>query len=221
MRILIVEGDKKVVTLLKHRLEEEGFVIDTANDGTKGSFLARINEYDLIILESLLPCKNGQCVCKEIRSKGKNMPILILSVQSDVETKVRLLNSGADDYLTKPFSFEELLARVRALMRRPRIIENNILKVEDLALNKNRQAVNRGDGEIYLTRKEFSLLEYLMKNQGMILSRGMIMEHVWDMNSDPFSNTIETHILNLRRKIERKNRKQLIQTLPGRGYKIG
>lgn len=221
MRILIIEDDKEIIKFLKPSLEGENFIVDVAEDGEKGSFLARTNDYDLIILDKNLPKKDGNCVCKDIRKKGKNTPILILSVEVGIDTKVKFLNDGADDYLTKPFSFEELLARIKALLRRPEKIEKDILEIDDLILDKNRKVVSRNDQEIYLTRKEFALLEYLMKNQGMALSRGMIMEHVWDMNVDPFSNTIETHILNLRRKIEHKNTKQLIQTLPGRGYRIG
>ncbi|KPJ56434.1 transcriptional regulator [Parcubacteria bacterium DG_74_2] len=221
MRILLVEDNKEIIKFLKPCLEAENFVVDAAEDGAKGSFLARTNDYDLIILDYVLPKKDGACVCQEIRSRGKNMPIIMLSVKSEIEDKVKLLNIGADDYLTKPFSFEELLARIKALLRRPEKIENDILMVDDLVLDKNKQMVTRGKKEIYLTRKEFALLEYLMKNQGIVLSRGMIMEHVWDMNIDPFSNTVETHILNLRRKIEPKNASQLIHTISGRGYRIG
>ncbi|KPJ55189.1 transcriptional regulator [Parcubacteria bacterium DG_72] len=220
MRILIVEDDKEIINFLKPSLEGENFVVDVAENGEKGSFIARTNDYDLIILDKNLPKKDGNYVCEDIRKKGKNTPILILSVEMGIDTKVKFLNDGADDYLTKPFSFEELLARIKALLRRPEKIEKDILEIDDLILDKNKKVVSRNNKEIYLTRKEFSLLEYLMKNRGIVLSRGMISEHVWDMNLDPFSNTIETHILNLRRKIEHKNARQLIQTLPGRGYRI-
>ena len=221
MRILIIEDDKGIINFLKNSLEGENFVVDTAEDGEKGSFIARTNDYDLIILDKNLPKKDGNHVCADIRKIGKSVPILVLSVESGIDTKIKFLNDGADNYLTKPFSFEELLARIKALLRRPEKIERDVLEIRDLILDKNKKIVSRNNKEIYLTRKEFALLEYLMKNQGMALSRGMIMEHVWDMNLDPFSNTIETHILNLRKKIERKNTKQLIQTLPGRGYRIG
>jgi len=221
MRILIVEDDKEIINFLKPSLEGENFIVDAIEDGEKGSFVARTNDYDLIILDVGLPKKGGCEVCDEIRKDGKDAPIIMLSVKSEVKTKVELLNAGADDYLTKPFSFEELLARIKALLRRPEKIGDKILKVDDLVLDKGRQIVMRGKKEIYLTRKEFNLLEYLMENQGMVLSRGMIMEHVWDINADPFSNTIESHILNLRRKIEQKNKKGFIRTMPGRGYKIG
>lgn len=144
----------------------------------------------------------------------------MLSVKSETLTKVDILNIGADDYLTKPYSFEELLARVKALLRRPKQIEDEVLKVDDLILDVRKHLVKRGKREIYLTRKQFMLLEYLMKNQGMVVSRGIIMEHVWDMNADLFSNTIETHISTLRRKIDSPKDRKLIYTISGRGYKI-
>lgn len=220
MRILVVEDEKKISDFLKTALEAEVFVVDVVDDGKKGSFLARTNDYDLIVLDNILPSQSGIEVCREIRASGKTMPILMLSVKSDTTTKIDLLNAGADDYLTKPFSFEELLARIRALLRRPKTIEGEVLKIDDLALDTKKHLVQRGGKEIYLTRKEFMLLEYLLKNQGIVLSRGMIMEHVWDMDTDPFSNTIESHILSLRKKINYKGKKKFIQTVPGRGYKI-
>jgi DNA-binding response OmpR family regulator len=221
MRILIIEDSKEITNFLKLSLEGEQFVVDVAEDGEKGSFWARTNDYDLIILDNILPKKTGLEVCEEIRKSGKTMPIIVLSVRSETLTKIQLLNAGADDYLIKPFSFEELLARIRALLRRPKVIESEILQVDDLTLDTKKCLVKRGKKEeIYLTRKEFMLLEYLLKNSGSVLSRGMIMEHVWDMNVDPFSNTIESHILSLRRKIDIPGKKKLIHTVSGRGYKI-
>jgi DNA-binding response OmpR family regulator len=143
-----------------------------------------------------------------------------LSVKSETSNKVAFLNAGADDYLTKPFSFEELIARIRALLRRPQEIQSDILEIGGLELDSKRHIVKRDGEEIYLTRKEFLLLEYLMKNQGTVLSRGMILEHVWDMNADPFSNTIETHIMTLRKKLDHERQSRLIQTVPGIGYKF-
>lgn len=220
MRILLIEDEKGIIRFLKSGLESENFIVDVAEDGEKGSFLARTNEYDLIILDLILPKKDGKQVCQEIRKDGKNVPIIALTVKSEIADKVELLNTGADDYITKPFSFEELLSRIRAVLRRPLKLESEILKLDNLTLDTGSHAVKRGSREIYLTRKELTLLEYLMKNNGKVLSRGVIMEHVWDMNADPFSNTMESHILNLRRKIDQKNDKKLIHTLPGRGYKI-
>lgn len=220
MRLLIIEDEKEIAEVLKASLENECFVVDVAYDGKKGCFLALTNDYDLIILDYILPQKDGLQVCQEIRRRGKILPILALSVKSEAITKVDFLNAGVDDYLTKPFSFEELLARIRALLRRPLQIASEILKIDDLVLDTKRHLVWRGKKEIYLTRKQFILLEYLMRNQSFVVSRGMIMEHVWDINADPFSNTIEAHILALRRKIDTSRKRKLIQTVPGRGYKI-
>lgn len=220
MRILLVEDSKEIINFLKPSLEAEHFAVDVAEDGEKGSFLGRTNDYDLIILDIILPKKSGLEVCREIREKGKTAPIIVLSVKSETVTKVELLNAGADDYLIKPFSLEELLARIRALLRRPKQIKGDILEIDDLILDTKRCSVKRGKKEIHLTRKEFMLLEYLLRNMGIVLSRGMIMEHVWDMNVDPFSNTIESHILSLRRKMDFPGKKKLIHTVSGRGYKL-
>jgi DNA-binding response OmpR family regulator len=220
MRILIVEDDEDISRSLKSSLEAETFSVDTAADGETGSYLARTNEYDLVILDFMLPKKDGKTICMEIRQAGKTMPIIMLTVRSTTEAKVELLNTGADDYLTKPFSFHELRARIRALLRRPRELEATTFELNDLTVDTLRQKVVRNGKEVYLTRKEFSLLEYLLKHQGIVVSRGMIMEHVWDAEGDPFSNTIEAHILNLRKKIDASEKKKLIQTIPGRGYTI-
>lgn len=221
MRILLVEDDRETREFLKASLKHQTFAVDSTGDGAQGSYLARVNDYDLILLDNNLPSKNGPDICMDIRKIGKMTPILMLSVINDVTTRINLLNIGVDDYMSKPFSFEEVLARVRALLRRPPILEENNLKVADLSINTVRQSVMRGDKGIYLTKKQFSLLEYLMKNKGKVLSRSMILEHVWDDESDPFSNTLEAHILNLRKKIRCDNTcKELIYNIPGRGYKI-
>lgn len=220
MRILIVDDEEGVRDLLGHTLKAEGFAVDTASDGERGSYLARTNEYDIIVLDNRLPKKSGIEVVREVRAGGVETPILVLSVLGDTRFKSDLINAGADDYLAKPYSFEELVARIRALLRRPKQILGDVLRVDDLTLETKAHTARRGKRELTLTRKEFSLLEYLMRNQGAVLTRGMIMEHVWDMNADPFSNTIESHIASLRRKIERKGSNPLIKTVPGRGYKI-
>lgn len=220
MRILIVEDEDGIAAFLKAGLESEYFVVDVAEDGEKGSYLARTNDYDIIILDNMLPKKAGSEVCEEIRKDGKNTPIIMLSAVSELGTKVDLLNKGADDYLTKPFSLEELIARIRALLRRPVVVSSEILQADDLTMDTKRHITKRGSKEIYLTRKEFMLLELLMRRCGSVVSRGTIMEHVWDMNVDPFSNTIESHILNIRKKIAAKGKKDLVSTLPGIGYKI-
>jgi len=220
MRLLIVEDQKSISDFLKSALEAECFAVDTSADGAEGLYLAKTNDYDLILLDNILPSKSGTQICREIRESGRHVPIIMVSVMDEVSRKVQILQGGADDYITKPFKFEELLARIKAVLRRPKIMENEVLKADDLILDFNRHYASRADQKIHLTRKELSLLQYLMKNQGLVLSRGMIMEHVWDINGDIFSNTIETHILNLRRKIDLPGKTKLIHTISGRGYKF-
>ncbi len=220
MRILIVEDDSDIRDLLKQSLEEACFAVDVCEDGEKGLRMARINDYDLLILDNMLPGKSGTEICRELRSTGSGVLILMLSVNSEAGTKTDLLNAGADDYLTKPYSFEELLARIHALLRRAKSFSGNVLTVDNLQLDTRKHTCTRAGREITLTRKEFMLLTYLMKNVGTVLSRGMIMEHVWDMNADPFSNTIEAHITSLRKKVDTEEQKKLIYTVSGFGYKM-
>jgi DNA-binding response OmpR family regulator len=218
MRILLIEDESDIIRFLQPSLESESFVVDVATDGAEGSRQARLNEYDLIILDNMLPKKNGEQVCREIRTAGNTVPILMLSVMGDPHQKVNLLNAGADDYLSKPFSTSELVARIHALLRRPHILQSDIITIGPIVLNRPLHTVTVAKKEVYLTRKEFILLEYLMKNKNVALSRAMIMEHVWDSNTDPFSNTIESHIVSLRKKVDRDSR--YIQTIPGVGYKM-
>lgn len=220
MRVLIVEDEKHLSDFLKESLQAEYFAVDVVDNGEDGAYQASINDYDIIILDNVLPKKSGIEVCREIRQQGKTAPIIILSVKSDTAKKVEYLNAGADDYLTKPFVLDELLARMRALLRRPSKIEEDVLSIADISIDTKRCVVTRKNKEIYLTRKEFMLLRYLMKNAGAVLSRGIILEHVWDMSVDIFSNTIESHILSLRKKIGDTGKKRLIKTVPGRGYKM-
>lgn len=220
MRILLVEDEPTIAAFVKKRLEEMSFVVDMVGDGAEGSFLARTNEYDLVLLDNMLPKKTGLEIVRELRAKGKQMPILMLSVLGDIETKVELLNAGADDYMSKPFSFDELLARLGALLRRPPHVVKPVLQVADLTLNEATHEVRRGGEDLSLTRKEFSLLRYLMRNHGVVLSRGLLLEHVWNMDMDPFSNTVEAHIASLRRKVDAPFGKKLILTVLGRGYRI-
>ncbi len=219
MKILIIEDDISIRNVLRLSLESKGFIIDEAEDGDTGSYLARTNSYDVILLDNVLPKKMGGHVCKEIRNTGSITPIIILSGKQEVLTKIQLLNLGADDYITKPFSFDELLARINAILRRPQNINYHILKVKDFEVNFTSQTIKKDDKDIYLTRKEFSLLEFLAKHKNTVVSRGQILEHVWEMSVDPFSNTIETHIMNLRRKL-RDTKRTLISSIPGRGYKF-
>ncbi len=220
MRILVVDDDKDIRGYLKANLEAECFAVDTAGDGEEGSYLGRNNSYDAIVLDNNMPRKSGIRVCEDLRSTGNTTPILMLSVDGDSERKADLLDTGADDYLTKPFLYKELRSRIRALLRRPRETVSSILRVDDLVLDSSRQAVRRGKKKIYLTRKEFSLLEYLMRNEGAIVSRANILEHVWDDEISVFSNTIEAHILNIRKKVNLPSKRKLICTMVGRGYEI-
>ena len=220
MRVLVVENNPLSTDRLKAAFKAKCFAVDVARDGEQASYLARTNDYDIIILDLMLPKKSGLEVCKEIRKSGKTMPILVISGKSDTTSKVDLLNAGADDYMVKPLSVRELQARMRALLRRPEQIENEIITIDDLTLDVKKQLLTRGKKEIYLTCKEYALLEYLMTHQDTVLSRGIIMEHVWGMDADPFSNAIEAHIASLRRKIDSKRKNKLIHTYSGRGYKM-
>lgn len=220
MRILIAEDDPEIGLFLKHNFTSQAFSADWATDGNRASYLARTNDYDLIVLDNLLPDKQGTEICRELRKMGRPTPIIMLTIERDMDKKVGALEQGADDYVTKPFSFAELMARIRAVLRRPPQIAGEVLQVGDLELDTKSQAVHRGTRPVSLTRKEFQLLEYLMRHRGKVVSRGMIMEHVWDVEADPFSNTIETHILNLRRKIDKDALEKVIHTVSGRGYKV-
>jgi len=200
-------------------LSSENFVVDVAYEGDSGSFMARVNKYDVIILDYVLPNKNGLEVCKEVRENSITTPIIMLTSKNDVLTKIELLNSGADDYITKPFSLEELIARIKAVTRRPKQIEGDVFSSGNIKINKDNQEVTLSKKKIYMTRKEFLLLELLMRNQDKVVSRAKIIEYVWDNNANPFSNTIEAHIRNLRRKIKDKNR-TIIESVAGRGYKM-
>ncbi len=220
MRILLIEDEIETQEFLLRRLEEKGFALDIAKTGNRGIFLAKTNDYDVILLDYGLPEKNGFMVCEEIRSSGKHTPVIMISVSDAVDYKIKGLTAGADDYVAKPFYFDELLARIQAVLRRPAVLESSFYNIDDLKVDIDRQTVTRASVPIYLTRKEFSLLEYLLKHTGTVVTRGELMEHIWDMALDPFSNTIETHVLNLRRKIEQPSKIKLIHSIPGRGYKI-
>lgn len=220
MRILVVDDNLEILTHLKSRLEERCCAVDAVSDGEQALYQAKIHEYDAIVLDFDLPHKNGFDICTSIRQCGKHTPIILISVTAAISHKITGFRLGIDDYITKPFHFEEVYARIHNILRRPAIQNTGIFTIDNLVLDTNRQRVVRGEQSIYLTRKEFSLLEYLIRNAGKVLSRGDIIEHVWDMDIDPFSNTIETHIRNLRRKIEFHPHGKLIFSVPGRGYKI-
>ncbi len=218
MRILIVEDEKKVAGFIKKGLEEETYAVDVAYDGEEGFHLAEVNQHDMIILDLMLPKMDGLEVLTRLRDKKVNIPILLLTAKDAVEDKVMGLNKGADDYLTKPFAFSELLARVRSLLRRGQVETQTELKVGDLSLDLVRHKVSRNGEEIELTGKEYSLLEYFMRNEGRVLTRTMIAEHVWDYNFDTFTNVIDVYVNHLRKKIDKNFPCKLLHTLRGVGY---
>lgn len=218
MRILLVEDEIKMASFIQRGLKEEDYVVDVANDGEKALFQAEINPYDLIILDVILPVKDGITVCRELRSKKINVPVLMLTSKDRVRDKVLGLNSGADDYLAKPFAFEELLARISALLRRNKQDKTGILKIADLEMDQLKHKVTRAGREIQLTSKEFALLEYLMLNATHVVTRTMISEHVWHEDFDSFTNVIDVYMNFLRNKVDKGQKKQLIHTIHGKGY---
>jgi len=218
MRILIVEDEKKVAAFIKKGLEEETYAVDIASDGEEGLHLGEQNPYDLIILDLMLPKINGLEILSHLRAKKIETPILLLTAKDSVEDKVEGLNQGADDYLTKPFAFSELLARIRVLLRRGKTETKTTLEIADLTLDLVSHKVSRGNEEIELTGKEYSLLEYFMRNQEKVLTRTMIAEHVWDYNFDTFTNVIDVYVNHLRKKIDKNFPAKLLHTLRGVGY---
>ena len=221
MRILLVEDEKSIAEFVLKGLKAERFVVDWTPKSEQALFWAKVNDYDLGIMDIQIEGnQTGLEICRAIREKGRDFPIIMLSVTHDTAIKVEALNSGADDYLTKPFSLTELMARVRALMRREKVLIGPILKIADLELDVNAHAARRGKKQITLNRKEFGLLEYLMRHHGTTLTRNMILEHVWEITTDPFTNTVDVHIRFLRRKIDEGFKNKLIKTVHGHGYKI-
>ena len=220
MNLLIVEDNKEMRDSLRESFEGQGFVVDCAIDGQAGLYKAMINNYDLVILDMGLPYKDGRDVCIEIRNLGKSMPIIMLSVKSEAGTKAELLLIGADDYIVKPFSFVELSARVRACLRRPMHIRSHVCHIGNVVVDSNARTACVGEKKVHFTPKEFFLLEYLMRHQGRVVSRQEILEHVWGTDVDLFTNTIEAHISNLRRKLGVRAGKTFINTISNGGYKI-
>jgi heavy metal response regulator len=218
MKILVVEDEKKVASFIKRGLEEEKYEVDTALDGEEGLKLALDKQYDLIVLDWMLPKKDGLTVIKELRDKKTLTPVLMLTAKDSLEDIIAGLDSGSDDYLTKPFAFAELLARVRALLRRSEMDKGAELRFADLRLDPVTHKVWRKDKEIDLTAKEYGLLEYFMRNPNQVLTRTMIADHVWDYTFDTFTNIIDVYVNYLRKKIDRDADKKLIHTVRGVGY---
>ncbi|HEX21612.1 MAG TPA: response regulator transcription factor [Actinobacteria bacterium] len=223
MRILVVEDERKLAKTIKKGLEQESFAVDIAFDGGYGYDLASTEDYDVVILDLMLPKLNGIDICRRLRQNQIQIPIIMLTAKSQLEDKVNGLNSGADDYLAKPFAFTELLARIKALGRRPKVSLGTELEVEDLSLNTLTHEVKRDGRGIKLSRTEFALLEYLMRNKDKTLTKNQLIEHVWDYDADVLPNTVEVYIGYLRNKIDKpfKNKAALIQTVRGFGYKVG
>jgi DNA-binding response OmpR family regulator len=221
MRVLLVEDDRKAARLLSKGLQEEGFVVDVAMTGEGGEEQAALNEYDIVILDWLLPGRDGLTVCRALRASGNSTPILMLTARDSVADRVSGLGTGADDYLTKPFAFDELLARIRALLRRSRSAQPVVLKVADLTLDPVTRRVARGSLAITLTPKEYAILEALMRNVGQVVSRTRLAERVWDEASEVLDNLVDAHVSHLRKKVDREASVPLIHTVRGVGYRLG
>ena len=221
MRILIVEDEKVLAETLKRGLEKSGYTVDYLTDGETAErrIVLYNKEYDLVILDWMLPTKTGLQICEHVRQLKITIPILMLTAKSDMTDKILALDNGADDYIIKPFSFDELEARIRALLRRPVQSVDVVLEAKGVKLDTLRHLVSVGDKEIKLTAKEFSLLEYLMRNANMVISRDQILDHLWGFDFDSFSNVVDVHMKNLRTKLE-KNGYSVIDTIRGVGYKI-
>ncbi|MFA6571489.1 MAG: response regulator transcription factor [Bacteroidota bacterium] len=221
MRILVIEDERKVASFIKHGLEEERYIVETVNDGVSGLEMAMNNQFDAILLDVMLPGKDGFTVLKELRDAGVSTPVLMLTAKNTTEDRVQGLDLGADDYLPKPFSFDELAARLRSILRRSSPEKSSKLKCSDLSLDTVSHLAYRSGVEIELTTKEYALLEYLMRNKNRILSRSTITQHVWKHNFDPESNIIDVYIKRLRQKIDGDDSvKPLIQSIRGVGYRM-
>lgn len=220
MRILLVEDEPGAARMLAKGLREQAYAVDVAPDGEAAVYQASVNDYDLVILDVMLPLKDGFEVCRELRAEGLTIPILMLTARDAVQDRIEGLDTGADDYLTKPFDFHELLARLRALLRRGHALRPETVEIADLSIDMRAQRVRRGARQIELTAKEYALLEYLVRRAGEVVSRAEIAEHVWEENFDPFSNLIEVYVQRLRRKIDESHALKLLRTRRGEGYML-
>jgi len=218
VRILLVEDESRVAGFIAKGLREQSYAVDMAADGEQALYHATVNEYDLVILDVMLPIKDGHTVCRELRGAGFGTPILMLTARAAVDDRVAGLDSGADDYLAKPFDFKELLARMRALLRRSKGLRPQVVRLADLALNTGSHAVTRAGRPVSLTAKEYALLEFLVLNENRVVGREQIAQHVWDESFDPLSNVIDVYIKRLRAKLESNGGKRLIRTRRGEGY---
>jgi DNA-binding response OmpR family regulator len=220
MRVLVVEDSRRLAGIIRRGLLEEGYAVDNAYDGEEAQYMAETTPFDLIILDIMLPKKDGLAVCRDLRGKGVNTPILMLTAKDTVEDRVTGLDTGADDYLVKPFAFSELLARLRALLRREVLPRTQKFQVGELTLDPQSREVWRDDDHLELTAKEFAILEYFMRRPNAVVTRTMLGESVWDYEFDGLSNIIDVYVRRLRKKIDREGRPSLIQTVRGAGYRL-
>jgi len=218
MRILLVEDEPRMAQVITKGLREQSYAVDLANDAQSALYLSSVNDYDVIVLDVLLPDRDGYEVCRELRTRRNPTPILMLTARATIEDRLTGFEAGADDYLTKPFSFRELLARLHALLRRDSQLRPDIVEIADLVLDSASHKVSRANQEIQLTAKEYALLEYLARRVGQLVSRGEIAAHVWDDSFDPFSNAIEVYMNRLRKKIDDQHPTKLLHTRRGEGY---
>ena len=221
MRLLLVEDDSRIARFVARGLQEQSYAVDVVAHSDEALYRVEINDYDLVVLDVMIPGKDGFATCRGIRDLGKRMPVLMLTARDAVEDRIKGLDSGADDYLTKPFEFGELLARLRALLRRPKDLQPTQIRVGDLQLDTGAQTATRGSRVISLTSKEYALLEFLARNAGRVIGRAEIAEHVWDESFDPFSNLIEVYVNRVRGKIDAGSAKPLLHTRRGAGYLLG
>jgi DNA-binding response OmpR family regulator len=220
MKVLLIEDEPEIALFVKKGLEAMFFSVDTANEGKQGEYLAKINDYDIVILDYNLPDKNGIEICKSLRIAGKTYPIIMLTAEGAIEKKLEAFDCGANDYITKPFAIEELIARINAFLRNNSSSDEKVLHYEDLELDASKYLAKRAGKILNLRKKEFSLLEYFMLNTDIVLTRSMILEHVWETNADPFTNTVDVHITTLRQKLNEGFTKKYITTVRGMGYKL-
>jgi len=220
MRILLVEDDSRMANVIAKGLRENSYAVDTAQDGESGLYQASINDYDVIVLDVLLPMRDGYEVCRELRARGNTTPVLMLTARAAIDDRITGFDAGADDYLTKPFSFRELLARIHALLRRDSRLRPDVFEIGDLVVDSISHRVSRANRDVQLTAKEYALLEYLARRAGQLVSRAEIAAHVWDDTFDPFSNTIEVYMNRLRKKIDGKHSIKLLHTRRGEGYML-
>lgn len=221
MRILVIEDNPKMAAAIERGLTENGYAVDVCHTGFEGEEVATGQSYDLILLDLMLPDRDGVDVCRNLRRRGTSTPVIMLTALSGTDDKVAGLDAGADDYIAKPFEFEELLARIRALLRRGEASEGRLLQVDDLELDLYTRTAKRGETEYELSNKEYALLEYLMRNPNRVLSRAQIAEKVWDMNFEPGSNVIDVYVSALRKKIDKGYDRALLHTVKGAGYRFG